>query len=391
MWCLAVTLAALASSALPARGVAGFGDVDDGRYYTTPVQWLVDTGLTTGIDPTCFAPDGHLTRGEAAVFLHRLAGTPPAAAPLPFVDVTAAWQTEAVAWLAAAGITTGVDPTHYAPQRLVTRGELAALIHRFAGSPPSPATPLPFVDVVRPWQVTPVAWMFATGITTGTSASTFSPDLVVTRGQMATFLYRFAGTPPTAVDPSSPACDRRTARRVTTTGFAPYGRAGELELHAPADRVELVGFHQANHDGAVDQVLVPGEVPVTILADRGRGTGPRTAADIVVDPDVEIRAPVTGTVIRGGGYTLYCRYRDEFVVIRPDGHPDWEVKVLHFDGLQVAPGDRVVAGVTTIGLHAADLPFVSQVDAVSSSPSWPHVHVEVVDTTIPDRPSGRSC
>jgi hypothetical protein len=52
----------------------------------------------------------------------------------------------------------------------------------------------PFGDVVLGWQQEPVAWMFANGITTGTSASTYGPDEAVTRGQVAAFLYRFAQT-----------------------------------------------------------------------------------------------------------------------------------------------------------------------------------------------------
>ena len=51
-----------------------------------------------------------------------------------------------------------------------------------------------------------MSWLFAEGITTGTSATEFSPGDPVTRGQMATFLYRYQGSPPVTVDASSPAC-----------------------------------------------------------------------------------------------------------------------------------------------------------------------------------------
>jgi murein DD-endopeptidase MepM/ murein hydrolase activator NlpD len=105
-----------------------------------------------------------------------------------------------------------------------------------------------------------------------------------------------------------------------------------------------------------------------------------------------ITAPVTGTVIRAGGYTLYCKYRDDYVVIEPDVHPGWEVKVLHIDGVQVSAGDRVKAGETVLAPRARVLAFGSQIDLITANPSWPHVHIEVVDPTIPDRPSpGGGC
>ena len=112
----------------------------------------------------------------------------------------------------------------------------------------------------------------------------------------------------------------------------------------------------------------------------------------MVEPDTPLRAPVTGTVKRGGTYTLYCDHRDEYLVIDPDAHPGWEVKLFHFEGLQVATGQRVEAGVTVVGARARVLPFESQVDESTAAPAWPHVHVEVVDPTIPDRPTpGGGC
>jgi murein DD-endopeptidase MepM/ murein hydrolase activator NlpD len=110
----------------------------------------------------------------------------------------------------------------------------------------------------------------------------------------------------------------------------------------------------------------------------------------VVDPSRQVRAPVTGTVVQAGSYALYCKYPDHYLVVEPDSRPGFEVKVLHFEGLQVSPGDRVEAGVTVIGAHARLLPFRSQVDDHTAAPHWPHVHVEVIDPTIPDRP-GSGC
>ncbi len=156
----------------------------------------------------------------------------------------------------------------------------------------------------------------------------------------------------------------------------------------------MIGFHEASHDGSQQQTVLDGAAPWMTLDSRERNTGSRTAADVVVDPMVEIRSPVTGTVIRGGTYVLYCDHSDDFVVIEPDSAPGWEVKMFHFDGLQVSVGDRVEAGLTVIAPRATLLPFESQVDEFSAAPlepggpSNPHVHVEVIDPSIPDIPSG---
>jgi hypothetical protein len=177
------------------------------------------------------------------------------------------------------------------------------------------------------------------------------------------------------------------ARAVTDEAWTPFATVGGLTLTHPSSRVERVGFHQSNHDGARQLTVLPSAVAPAMLEDRERDTGGAGAADVVVDPDSEIRAPVTGRVKRAGRYVLYCKYSDDYVVIEPDDHPGWEVKVLHIDGVRVGAGNRVVAGQTVLAPRATKLPFESQVDEVrTTEPAWPHVHIEVVDPTIRDRP-----
>ena len=159
----------------------------------------------------------------------------------------------------------------------------------------------------------------------------------------------------------------------------------------PVSRYETVGFHESGHDGAFQFEVVDLD-DWTTLASRGRGTGSRTAADIVARVDESVMAPIDGTVIRAGSYTLYCDHTDNFVVIEPSGRPGWELKIFHFSGLQVGVGDEVTASDTMIGTGGRILPFVSQVDEFTAEPSNPHVHIEVIDTSIPDRPSsGGGC
>lgn len=164
-------------------------------------------------------------------------------------------------------------------------------------------------------------------------------------------------------------------------------------MHHPSSKVERIGFHESTNEGARDMEPLGSAVAPSVLESRGRGTASRTAADVVVQPNIRIRAPVTGTVIRGGSYTLYCDNPDFYVVIEPDAHPGWEVKLLHITGLFVKKGDRVEAGVTHLAPGPRVLPFNSQVDDTSPiQPAWPHVHIEVVDPSIPDLPGrGGGC
>lgn len=181
-------------------------------------------------------------------------------------------------------------------------------------------------------------------------------------------------------------------RAVAETEWSPFATTGPLTLTHPAARVERVAFHQSNHDGARQLTALPTAVLATTLEDRERDTGAAGAADIVVDPDTEIRSPVTGRVKRAGTYVLYCKHSDDYVVIEPDDRPGWEVKILHIDGVTVRAGNRVVAGQTVLAPRATQLPFESQVDEIrTAEPAWPHVHIEVVDPTIRDRPTGPGC
>ena len=197
-----------------------------------------------------------------------------------------------------------------------------------------------------------------------------------------------APTPTTAV-----AAVVARSRVSALSGWKPFASVGGVTLTHPAARVERVGFHESSHDGARQlQAAATAVAPVTVES-RGRGTGARTAADVVVEPGTEIRSPVTGRVKRAGRYVLYCKHSDDYVVVEPDGHPGWEVKILHINGERVSPGDRVVAGQTVIAPRATQLPFVSQVDELrTAEPAWPHTHIEVVDPSIPDRqPPGGGC
>ncbi len=201
---VALTATLLMGSPSPVGAVAGYGDVPEGTWYTDAVQWSVEQGIT-GIGGTCFVPDAPVSRGETAVWIYNMEGRPAAGVRHSFSDVTDASLHDAVSWMSNTRITTGTSATTFAPGETLTRGQAAAFLHRLAGEPA--ARPHRFVDVVAGWQQAPVSWMVSTGITTGTSATTFAPQVTLTRAHLVTFLYRYQGEPAVTVDPANPRCD----------------------------------------------------------------------------------------------------------------------------------------------------------------------------------------
>src|SRR5436190_8752385 len=141
-------------------------------------------------------------------------------------------------------------------------------------------------------------------------------------------------------------------RVVREQDWIAFGVAGDVTMHYPSRRVEQIGFHQSNDEGARHIEALDTGIPTTTLADRGRLSDPRSSADVVVDPASDIRSPVSGTVISTGRYNLYCDLYDDFINIEPDDHPGWKVRIIHITGLSVAKGDRVEAGVTVVAPSA---------------------------------------
>ena len=148
-----------------------------------------------------FSPRNILTRGEGATFVWRAEGAKSAKNPHQFADVVASWQQEPISWLQGKGYVTGVSSSRFAPDAIMTRAQFAVLLWRVAGEP-TVSQPIPFDDVTASWQVDAVAWMAKRGITTGTAPNLFSPDLPLTRAEAATFLYRFEGSPSVSLDTS---------------------------------------------------------------------------------------------------------------------------------------------------------------------------------------------
>ncbi len=113
---------------------------------------------------------------------------------MPFEDVNFTdWFFEDVLNVYEMGLMNGVSETEFAPEDNTTRAMLVTTLYRLAGEPSIEGMECPFTDVIlESWYGKAVVWAYNMGITTGTTETEFAPDELVTREQVATFLYRYA-------------------------------------------------------------------------------------------------------------------------------------------------------------------------------------------------------
>ena len=171
-----------------------FSDVAANAYYADAVAWAVDKGITTGTSQTTFSPDSTCTTAQILTFLWRSQGSPePTSKTNPFSDVkTSDYFYKAALWAKENNILpiTGSDNTAFNGNTPCTRGMAVLYIWRAAGFRAA-ETPSNFTDVADTALYAPaVDWAVEAGVTSGTSATTFSPDTTCTRAQIVTFLYR---------------------------------------------------------------------------------------------------------------------------------------------------------------------------------------------------------
>ena len=168
-----------------------FYDVPNDAYYYEAVKWAAASGIAQGYGNGLFGPDDPCTRGQVVTFLWRAAGCPEPSAPSSFSDVSQdAYYAKAVAWAVEAGIAHGYSSDAFGPDDVCTRGQVATFLWRAAGSPESAASS-GFADVAEgAYYADAVAWAAENGIAHGYDNGSFGPDDGCTRSQAVTFLWR---------------------------------------------------------------------------------------------------------------------------------------------------------------------------------------------------------
>ena len=101
------------------------------------------------------------------------------------------WAHAGIDYCVANGLMSGVGSGRFAPKMTTTRAQIVQILYNLEGEPKVSGT-MPFTDLTQDWYQDAVLWAYQTGVVAGTSATTFAPDLPVTREQIAVILMGYA-------------------------------------------------------------------------------------------------------------------------------------------------------------------------------------------------------
>ena len=185
----------------PATGddtTISFKDVKADDWFYESVQYVAQNNLMNGVTEDEFAPNNTLTRAMLVTVLYRSEGEPATNRSIPFADVDmGSYYGNAVSWAQQNGIVTGVTETEFAPNRNITREQIAAIMFRYAQYKGMDAVTLEenlhFTDAneIAEYAVSAMNWAVGTGLITGKTNTTINPKDGATRAEIATILQRF--------------------------------------------------------------------------------------------------------------------------------------------------------------------------------------------------------
>lgn len=169
-----------------------YTDCNPDYWYHEYIDYVVSEGLMNGVAETRFSPDGTLNRAMVVTVLYREAGSPKVDSGSTFTDVPSGeWYSDAVAWAQQNKIVDGVTPTTFAPLKEITREQIATILWRIAGSPVLEADFSAFndADKISPYAANAMAWAVNTGVLQG-DKNLLNPLGKATRAQYAAILTR---------------------------------------------------------------------------------------------------------------------------------------------------------------------------------------------------------
>lgn len=161
--------------------VGSFKDVPQNSWFASAVQYVTSSSLMNGTSTTAFSPSATMSRGMLMTVLARYAGES--------TEGGTVWYEKGMNWAKNKGISDGS-----APNRNITREQLAAMLYRYAGEPDGAADLSAYTDAgsVSAYAEKAVQWCVKNGILTGKTSSTLAPKATATRAECAAMLQRFA-------------------------------------------------------------------------------------------------------------------------------------------------------------------------------------------------------
>ena len=242
---LFLLVAALLVTMIPsAFAASSFTDVRSTDWFSDAVSYVQERGLMSGTSATHFSPNEPTTRAMLVTILYRAAGQPETTGQSSFVDVLARdYFANAVAWASENNIVTGYSRTRFGSNDPVSREQIATLLWRYAGSP-SAGSAQNFSDrnQISDYAADAVNWARANGIVNGRPGNRFDPKANATRAEVATILRNFLSQQPNTDTPETPS--QTTGSKTLVVYFSASGStkavAETIADELDADIFELV-------------------------------------------------------------------------------------------------------------------------------------------------------
>ena len=179
-----------------------FDDVDANAWYADEVYQAAQNGYVKGMGNNLFFPEAQMTRAQFAQVLFNMAGelTEAGSHPTQFADVDGdAWYAQAVSWAVEAGVVKGTSETTFDPEGTITREQIATMLYRYAGNGAQADLSIldEFVDggEVCDWAETAMAWAVESGYMNGKGANDLQPHANATRAEVAALAVRVQPEP----------------------------------------------------------------------------------------------------------------------------------------------------------------------------------------------------
>ena len=167
-----------------------FPDVKPGQWFYKGVQYSAKHGIISGLPDGTFGPDVKMSRAQLVQMLYAMAGRPTVKTTDKFSDVKdGQWFAAAASWAVEAGVTSGVGGGLFAPNKEITRQEIAVMLHAFMKKPAA-VTELTFSDnaEIATWAVPSVKWAVENDLMKGVLGNKFAPESLATRAEAATIM-----------------------------------------------------------------------------------------------------------------------------------------------------------------------------------------------------------
>lgn len=176
-----------------------FKDVKETSWYYVPVEYVVENGIMTGLNYDYFGPYDVLERSQLPVMLYRLEREPEVEYTKKFTDVPdEKWYTDAILWANENGIVSGYTDSFYGVKDMITREQLAVMMHRYAVhkgyqvDEMAEITGFKDYDKIGSYAKTALSWAVGSGLILGKEdGKILDPKGVASRSETATVFMRF--------------------------------------------------------------------------------------------------------------------------------------------------------------------------------------------------------